>query len=141
MPTRKAHAVWNGTLKQGQGEMAVESGAYRGRYSAGTRFGDEAGTNPEELIGAANAGCFSMAFSLLLEQAGYSAERIETDAAVSIDKVADGYRITGIHLTTRGQVPAIDAAQFRAIAEQAKQGCPVSRALAGTTITLDATLV
>ncbi|HEY0635643.1 MAG TPA: OsmC family protein [Gammaproteobacteria bacterium] len=141
MPTRTAHAIWRGTLKQGSGEMAVESGAYRGTYSAGTRFGDEKGTNPEELIGAANAGCFSMAFSLQLEQAGYIAESIQTEAAVTIDKSGDGYRITHIHLTMSGRVPGIDPVQFRALAEQAKEGCPVSRALAGTTITLDAELL
>ncbi len=141
MPTRKAHAIWRGTLKEGGGEMSVESGAYRGTYSAGSRFGDAKGTNPEELIGAANAGCFSMAFSLLLEQAGYIAESIETEAAVTIDKSGDGYRITHVHLTTRARVPMDDAVQFRALAEQAKEGCPVSRALAGTTITLDAALL
>ncbi|HEY0720874.1 MAG TPA: OsmC family protein [Gammaproteobacteria bacterium] len=141
MPTRTAHAIWRGTLQQGRGEMSVESGAYRGEYSAGTRFGEEKGTNPEELIGAANAGCFSMAFSLLLEQAGYIAETIETDAAVTIDKSGDGYRITLVHLSVRARVPMVDAVQFRALAEQAKEGCPVSRALAGTTITLDAALL
>lgn len=141
MPIRKAHAIWRGTLKEGHGEMSVESGAYRGQYSAGTRFGDEKGTNPEELIGAANAGCFSMAFSLLLEQAGFRAESIETDAAVSIDKSGEGYRITKVHLSTHCKVPGIDSVQFRALAEQAKEGCPVSHALAGTTIVLDAELV
>lgn len=141
MPTRKAHAVWNGTLKEGSGEMTVESGSYRGSYSAGTRFGTDKGTNPEELIGAANAGCFSMAFSLTLEQAGYRAETIQTEAAVTIDKSGDGYRITRVHLTMCARVPGIDAVQFRALAEQAKEGCPVSRALAGTTITLDAELL
>jgi len=141
MPTRKAHAVWTGTLKEGRGEMSVESGAYRGAYSFGTRFGDERGTNPEELIGAANAGCFSMAFSLMLEQAGYTAESIETDASVTIDKSGEGFRITKVHLSTHCKVPGIDPVQFRAIAEQAKEGCPVSQALAGTTIVLDAELI
>lgn len=141
MPTRKAHAIWNGTLKDGSGEMSVESGSYRGSYTAGMRFGNDKGTNPEELIGAANAGCFSMAFSLLLEENGYLAESIDTDAEVTIEKSGDGFRITKVHLRTRGKVPVIDAVQFRALAEQAKQGCPVSRALTGTTITLDAELV
>jgi len=141
MPIRKAHAVWRGTLKDGSGEMSVESGTYRGSYTAGTRFGTDKGTNPEELIGAANAGCFSMAFSLELEQAGYIADSIETDAAVTIDKSGAGYRITKVHLTTRCTVPGIDPVQFRALAEQAKAGCPVSQALAGTTIVLDAELV
>src|SRR5512143_101488 len=141
MPIRKAHAVWKGTLKEGHGEMSVESGAYQGSYSFGTRFGDEKGTNPEELIGAANAGCFSMAFSGLLEQAGYTPESIETDAAVSIDKSGDGFRITKVHLSPHCKIPGIDPVQFRAIAEQAKAGCPVSQALAGTTIILDAELI
>lgn len=141
MPVHKAHAIWRGTLKDGSGEMSVESGTYKGRYTAGQRFGTDKGTNPEELIGAANAGCFSMAFSLALEQAGYIAESIDTDAAVSIDKSGDGFRITKVHLTTRCKVSGIDPVQFRALAEQAKEGCPVSRALAGTTITLDAELI
>jgi len=141
MPTRKAHAIWRGTLKEGSGEMSVESGTYKGNYSAGTRFGTDKGTNPEELIGAANAGCFSMAFSLMLEQAGYIAESIDTDAAVTIDKSGEGFRITKVHLSTRCKIPGIDPVQFRAIAEQAKAGCPVSQALAGTTIVLDAQLI
>lgn len=141
MPIRHAHAVWNGTLKKGSGEMAVESGAYKGPYSFATRFGDEKGTNPEELIGAANAGCFSMAFSLILEDAGFIALSIETVAAVTIEKVAEGFRITTIHLSTRGTVPGIEAARFKELAEQAKIGCPVSQALAGVTITLHAELV
>lgn len=141
MPTRKAHAKWRGTLRDGGGEMSVESGSYQGHYSAGTRFGDEKGTNPEELLGAANAGCFSMAFSLVLEEAGYLADTIETDAAVDIEKSGEGYRITRVHLSMAARVPGIDEVKFRALAEQAKAGCPVSRALAGTTITLDATLL
>lgn len=141
MPTHKAHAIWKGTLKNGSGEMSVESGTYRGTYTAAARFGSDKGTNPEELIGAANAGCFSMAFALMLEQAGHTPEFIDTDAAVTIDKVGDGYRITKVHLTTRCKVPGIDPVQFRDLAEQAKAGCPVSQALAGTTIVLDAELV
>jgi osmotically inducible protein OsmC len=140
MPLRQAHAVWNGTLKEGQGEMSVESGTYKGRYSAGTRFGDEKGTNPEELIGAAHAGCFSMAFSLVLEQAGFTAQRIETDASVKIEKSEEGFSITEIHLSTKGIVPGIDSERFRELAAEAKAGCPVSRALAVPTITLDAEL-
>ena len=141
MPTRKAHAVWNGTLKEGQGEMSVESGAYRGAYSFGTRFEEDPGTNPEELIGAAHAGCFSMAFSLILEQAGFKAHSIETDATVSIEKVGEGFQITKVHLSTIGRVPEIDAARFKELAEKAKTGCPVSQALAGPSITMDAELV
>lgn len=137
MPTHTAQAIWRGTLARGGGEMSVETGTYHGAYSFGTRFGDDKGTNPEELIGAANAGCFSMAFAGMLEEAGYLPESIETHAAVTIEKSGKGFRITRIHLTTRGRVPNIDAVQFRAIAEEAKAGCPVSQALAGTTITLD----
>lgn len=140
MPTRKAHAIWKGTLKEGHGEMSVESGSYKGSYSFGTRFGDEKGTNPEELIGAAHAGCFSMAFSLVLEQAGFRVQSIETEASVKLEKAGEGFRITGIHLSTRGRVPDIDAGRFTELAEQAKIGCPVSQALTGPTITLDAQL-
>jgi osmotically inducible protein OsmC len=141
MPTRKAHAIWNGTLKEGHGEMTVESGSFKVGYSFGTRFGDEKGTNPEELIGAAHAGCFSMAFSLILEQAGFQAQSIDTEANVKIEKVGEGFRITGIHLSTRGRVSGIDAARFTELAEQAKAGCPVSQALVGPTITMDAQLL
>ena len=141
MPVRKAHAVWNGTLKEGSGEMAGESGAVKGAYSFGTRFGDKQGSNPEELIGAAHAGCFSMALSGLLEEAGYAPQQIETDAAVKIEKQNEGFKITGIRLTTKGRVPDIDASHFDELAQQAKAGCPVSQALAGTSITLEAELV
>lgn len=141
MPTRKAHAVWNGTLKDGHGQMDVESGAFHGSYSFGTRFAEEKGTNPEELIGAAHAGCFSMAISGALVEAGFQPQRIETDAAVSIEKTGAGFSITAIRLSTKGRVPGIDAASFRDIAEQAKNGCPVSRALAGISISLEAELL
>ncbi|MFO7593233.1 MAG: OsmC family protein [Pseudomonadota bacterium] len=141
MPTRKAHAVWKGTLKAGSGEMAVESGAFKGAYSFGTRFGEEKGTNPEELIGAAHAGCFSMALSGVLEAAGHPPTRIETEAAVSVEKQGDGFSITTVRLTTKGQVPGIDAERFKALAEQAKNGCPVSRALTGVSISLEAELL
>lgn len=141
MPTRKAHAIWNGTLKDGHGQMDVESGAFHGSYSFGTRFAEEKGTNPEELIGAAHAGCFSMAISGALVEAGFQPERIETDAAVSIEKTGAGFSITAIRLSTKGRVPGIDAASFRDIAEQAKNDCPVSRALAGISISLEAELL
>ena len=141
MPTRRAHAVWNGTLTEGHGEMALESGAYKGAYTFATRFGEQKGANPEELIGAAHAGCFSMAFSGILEKAGFKAESIETTAAVSIEKAGEGFRITKIHLSTKGSVPGIDDLRFKDMAEQAKQGCPVSQALAATSITLDAELL
>lgn len=141
MPTRKAHAIWNGTLKDGHGQMDVESGAFHGSYSFGTRFAEEKGSNPEELIGAAHAGCFSMAISGALVEAGFQPQRIETDAAVSIEKTGAGFSITAIRLSTKGRVPGIDAASFRDIAEQAKNDCPVSRALAGISISLEAELL
>lgn len=141
MPIHRAHAFWQGTLKEGRGEMSLESGGCKGAYTAATRFGEDKGANPEEMIGAANAGCFSMAFALSLEQAGYVPESIDTDAAVTIDKSGDGFRITRIHLSTRARVPGIDPVQFRSLAEQTKEGCPVSRALTGTTITLDAEMI
>jgi osmotically inducible protein OsmC len=140
MPVRSARARWNGTLKEGQGTMAFGSGAFEGRYSFASRFEDGPGTNPEELIGAAHAGCFSMAFSLVLEKAGYRAESIETSARVHIEKVGDGFRITRVELETRGKVPGIDEAAFREHAEAAKKGCPVSQALTGTDISVKASL-
>lgn len=141
MPTRKAHAVWNGTLKDGHGELDVQSGAFKVPYSFRTRFEEEPGTNPEELIGAAHAGCFSQAFSMLLEEAGHKAESIETDAQVRIDPVDGGFKITQVHLNTRGRVPGCDAATFQEVAEKAKGGCPVSQALAGVEISMEAELL
>ncbi len=142
MPVRKADAVWEGTLKAGRGTMRFGDGAFEGTYSAGSRFEEEPGTNPEELIGAAHAGCFSMALSLLLEQAGFRAERIATHASVRIERVGEGHRITGIRLVTDARVPGIDQATFVAQAEAAKKGCPVSQALTGVDeITVEANLV
>jgi len=137
MPVKKANATWNGTLEEGSGEMFVESGAYEGEFSFAKRFGDEAGTNPEELIGAAHAGCFSMAFANELDEAGFTPESVETTAEVHLE---DG-SITRIDLITEASVPDIDEARFQEVANDAKEGCPVSRALAGVDeITLDATL-
>jgi osmotically inducible protein OsmC len=141
MPVRKANAVWKGTLKEGNGTMRVGSGLFEGSYSAGTRFEQEPGTNPEELIGAAHAGCFSMAFSLELGNAGYTPESIETQASVNLEKKGDGFAITWIELSTEAKVPGIDEATFTKIAEGAKSGCPVSQALAGPEIRLKAKLV
>ena len=129
MPTRKAHAEWNGTLDSGKGRMEFGSGAFEGPYSFESRMQDGPGTNPEELIGAAHAGCFSMALSLVIEQAGHTPESISTDAAVSFEPQGEGWAITGIELTTRGRVPGMDEEGFRQAAEAAKQGCPVSVAL------------
>ncbi|HEY3356006.1 MAG TPA: OsmC family protein [Polyangia bacterium] len=141
MPSRTGEAVWEGDLKSGQGTMKVASGAFEGRYSAGTRFGDQPGSNPEELIGAAHAGCFSMAFAHGLAQAGFTPKRVHTTAKVTIDRVGEGFAITRIRLATEAVVPGIDQAVFQAQADAAKQGCPVSKALAGTTIELEAKLV
>lgn len=140
MPARNAEAVWEGTLKKGKGSMRLGSGAFEGKYSFASRFEDGKGTNPEELIGAAHAGCFSMAFSLFLEQAGFEAERIATTAKVHIEKVGEGFKITRIDLRTDARVPGIEEAKFRELAEAAKNGCPVSQALSGTMISLEARL-
>jgi len=136
MAIRKAHAEWKGALRDGTGEVALGSGAFKGPYSFKSRFENGTGTNPEELIGAAHAGCFTMALTAILSQAGHPPSQISTDAAVHIEKVGDGFEITKIELTTQGQVPGIDAATFQKYADDAKKGCPVSKALAGTQISL-----
>ena len=130
MPKRTANARWDGSLQDGQGTMRMASGAYEGPYSFQSRFQEGDGTNPEELIAAAHAGCFSMALSGELGRAGHEAESVETTATVHIDKVEEGFAITRIELDTRARVPGIDADEFQRIAEGAKQGCPVSQALA-----------
>ncbi len=140
MPVRTAHAKWEGKLKDGRGKMKLGSGAFEGNYSFGSRFEEAAGTNPEELIGAAHAGCFSMAFSLFLEKGGYSANTIETDAKVHIEKVGEGFKITRIELETEADIPDIDEKTFQEQAEAAKEKCPVSQALAGIEIKLTARL-
>ena len=141
MPERKASAVWEGNLKDGKGTMKLGSGAYEGAYTFLSRFDTGNGTNPEELIGAAHAGCFSMALSHGLAEAGHTPTKVSTQAKVSLVKGADGFQIDKIHLTTEGTVPGIDEAKFKEFAEGAKKGCPVSKALAGVAITLDARLV
>jgi len=141
MPTRTAEAEWRGNLLHGDGNMKLGSGAYEGNYSFATRFEEQPGTNPEELIGAAHAGCFSMALSAMLAEAGYEPKRVHTVAKVSIEKVGDGFAITKSALQTDAEVPGIDEATFRNIAEKAKTGCPVSKALGAIEITLDAKLV
>jgi len=140
MPTRKANATWEGGLQGGKGSFAGESGVISGGYSFGTRFGDAAGTNPEELLAAAEAACFSMALAVGLEQAGTPATRVHTEAACTVDKVAEGFKITTMKLQVRAQVPGIDAAKFQEIAQATKVGCPVSKALAGVDIQLEAQL-
>ncbi len=140
MPARKASAVWEGDLKAGKGKMRLGSGAYEGPYSFASRFEEGKGTNPEELIGAAHAGCFSMALSAGLGKAGFTPKRIQTEASVHLEKVAEGFKISRIELRTVGEVPNIDEKTFREQAEAAKKGCPVSKALAGVEISLDANL-
>jgi osmotically inducible protein OsmC len=140
MPDRTASAVWEGNLKDGKGTMKLGSGAYEGAYSFASRFESGTGTNPEELIGAAHAGCFSMAFAHTLAEAGHTPTQVATTARVSLIKAEDGFKISTIHLTTEGTVPGLDEAKFKEMAEGAKKGCPVSKALAGVKITLDAKL-
>jgi osmotically inducible protein OsmC len=141
MPVRTAEAHWEGSLQEGQGSVKLGSGVFEGAYSFGTRFQDEMGTNPEELIGAAHAGCFSMAFSAMLGEQDYKPSMIETSAEVAIEKEGDGFAIPRIKLTMKAEVPGIDQDTFQSIAQQAKEGCPVSKALAGTDIELDAQLL
>lgn len=140
MPNRKAKAVWNGDLLRGNGTMSLGSGAYEGRYSFQTRMGDEPGTNPEELIGAALAGCFSMALANGLTQAAQAPRQVKTEAKVHFDKQDGGWAITRIDLTTEVEMDGIDEATFRSVAEDAKKNCPVSKALS-TDVNLDARLL
>lgn len=141
MTTSQASAVWEGKLKDGKGRYTAGSGAFSGNYSFATRFEGAKGTNPEELIAAAEAACLSMALSAGLEQGGTPATRIETTASCTVEKVGDGFKITTILLTVRGKVPGIDQARFQKAAEGAKDGCPVSGALKGNVqLTLDAKL-
>ena len=138
MPTRMAKAAWKDTVSKGRGAVELESGAFKGAYSYGSRFKDEKGTNPEELIGAAHAGCFSMALSLELENAGYPSTSIATQAKVHLN--ADELTITRIDLVSEAEVEGIDEETFQKVADGAKEGCPVSKALAGVEITLEARL-
>jgi len=137
---RKASAHWQGTTKEGSGTVSVQSGTLRETpYSFKARFGDGKGTNPEELLGAAHAGCFTMALSFTLNNAGFTAEVIDSEAQVTMDTVDGKPTVTGIHLVTRARVPGISPAQFAETAAGAKAGCVISRALA-VPITLDASL-
>ncbi|HVH11746.1 MAG TPA: OsmC family peroxiredoxin [Longimicrobium sp.] len=139
MPTRNANATWEGGL-QGKGSFQGESGVINGAYSFGSRFGDAGGTNPEELLAAAEAACFSMALAVGLERNGTPATRVHTDAACTVEKIGEGFKITTMRLRVSAAVPSIDDAAFQTIAENTKVGCPVSQALAGVSITLEATL-
>ena len=140
MPERKAEAQWRGSLKDGSGTMRVGSGSFNGAYSFSSRMENGTGTNPEELIGAAEAGCFSMAFANELSQAGHTAQEIHTTASVHFERGEKGWGIARIELVTEGAVPGVDEATFQSLAEKAKQNCPVSKALAATQISLKATL-
>ena len=138
---RKGSAVWKGGIKDGNGVVSAESGVLSGvPYSFAKRFGDEAGTNPEELIGAAHAGCFSMAFSGQLGEAGFTPEKIETTATVTIENVGGGFTISAIHLDVQATIPNLEDSKFQEIAKKAKEGCPVSK-LFKAAITMDAKLV
>lgn len=141
MPARTSTAVWTGGLKDGSGRMRLGSGAWEGAYSFKTRFEEEPGSNPEELIGAAHAGCFSMALSGALGRAGFTPTRIETTAKVHLRMGEGGAYISGVDLHCRAEVPGIDAEAFAEQAEGAKKNCPVSKALAAVEIVLDAQLV
>jgi osmotically inducible protein OsmC len=139
---RRASAGWEGGLKDGRGSISTGSGALKDQpYGFASRFEGVAGTNPEELLGAAHAGCFTMAMSLILGEAGYKAERMDTTAEVTIEQVEGGFAITAIKLNLRARIPNIEARQFRELADKGKAGCPVSKALAAVPITLDAELV
>ncbi len=131
MPTRKASAVWEGGLRGGKGSYKAESGQVGGNYGFGSRFEQAPGSNPEELIAAAHAACLSMALSAGLEKAGKPATRVATEAACTVEKVGEGFKITRMRLVVRGRVPGLDQAGFAKAAAEAKDGCPVSGALKG----------
>jgi osmotically inducible protein OsmC len=141
MATRTGSAVWEGTLRDGKGRIKLGSGAFEGAFSFASRFESGTGTNPEELIGAAHAGCFSMALSLGLSKAGYAPKRISTTAKVHLEKVGEGFKITRVDLDTEAEVPGLNEQGFREQADTAKRTCPVSQALSGMEITLKAKLV
>jgi osmotically inducible protein OsmC len=141
MPARTSEAEWKGNLQEGKGTIKLGSGAYEGQYSFSSRFERGVGTNPEELIAAAHAGCFSMALSAGLSKGGFPPTRVHTKATVHLEKAGEGFGITRIELDTEAQVPGIDAAAFAKFADDAKKGCPVSKVLAGAQISLNAKLL
>jgi len=142
MPTRKAEAEWQGNLAEGGGRLKLASGAFDGPYSFKSRFEEgQSATNPEELIGAAHAGCFTMALTAQLSRAGLRPTRIHTGATVKFEKIGEGFAITRIDLETEADIPGIDDATFQKNAMDAKRNCPVSKALAGTEIHLNARLL
>jgi osmotically inducible protein OsmC len=142
MPTRKAEAEWKGNLAQGGGRLKVASGAFEGPYSFKSRFEEgQSATNPEELLGAAHAGCFTMALTAQLSRAQITPTRIHTTASVKLEKVGEAFSITEIALETEAEVPGVDSETFQKYALDAKQNCPLSKALAGTEIRMTAKLV
>jgi len=141
MPNRKASAVWEGGLKSGKGTFKNENGTIGGNYSFSSRFEEGPGSNPEELLAAAHAACFSMALSAQLDRNGTPPTRVETNAVCTVEKVGDGFKITAMRLTTRAQVPNVDAAKFQELAKAAVEGCPVSQVVKDNLkIVLDASL-
>ena len=140
MPVRRASAEWNGDLKDGTGTVSTESGAVAGRYSFSSRFEEGTGTNPEELVGAAHAACFSMALSGQLAKAGHPPESVRTEARVHLEKGEAGFSVTGIDLECVARVPGVDEKTFQEKAKAAKEGCPISRLLAAVEIRLNARL-
>jgi lipoyl-dependent peroxiredoxin len=140
MPTRTSRAEWSGNLARGSGKMALGSGAFEGSYSFASRFESGEGTNPEELIAAAHAGCFSMQLAAILSQAGHEPESVQTTAAIHLDKGDGGFSITRSDLTTQVKVDGLDDGEFQGYAEEAEKTCPVSRALGAIEIGLDAKL-
>ena len=140
MTVRKAEAQWTGSLREGRGEIALESGAFRGPYTFKARFEEGKETNPEELLGAAHAACFTMALTALLARQQLTPTKIHTTASVHIEQVPGGFSIPRIDLQTRATIPGIDAEKFAALAADAKQNCPVSKVLAAAEISLDAKL-
>lgn len=141
MPVRKAEAVWEGKLSDGKGEMRFGDGGFEGVYSASSRFEEGSGSNPEQLLGAAHAGCFSMALAAELGRAGSEPKRVHTVAEVRIEKLETGWTVTHIQLNAMAVVPGLDEAKFLELAEKAKENCPISRALKAVEIGLDAKLV
>jgi lipoyl-dependent peroxiredoxin len=137
---REANAHWTGTLQEGKGTLSTKSGVLKDiPYTFGMRFGEESGTNPEELVGAAHAGCFSMAFSLMLTKAGFAPKSIQTTATITFEQVNGNFTVTSSHLRCEAAVPEIDNAKFQQIAEDAKNNCPISRLLKSE-ITIEASL-
>jgi osmotically inducible protein OsmC len=141
MPARTSRATWKGNLQEGSGTMALASGAYEGAYTNLSRFQDGEGTNPEELLGAAHAGCFSMALAARLAREGYTVNSVETTAKVNLERGESGFKIARIDLVTRGSVEGIDETKFKEAAEATKTGCIVSQALSAVPMTIDAALV